>query len=419
MTADFILGCKFCTEPILDKYKPRKYCSTKCYHNATRKKYLCVICGIQVFRDDGHNIRKTCSDKCYSILASKYFDKSSHGILSLKECPREQFIELMWEKASVIAIAQQFGVSRDTVYLYMKEHEIEKFDGKSIPRRLQLSEEAKSFIDGLILSDGHIVRHKLSGHVNLKTPFEEYAKYVCDKLQNYGIVSNVHKQVRKNFYLFGKFITSKVFYAVDTWSYENFLNEHNRWYIKGKTQNENKYVKIVPRDFRSNPTSWNMAYIGDGCIYKNKKRKIDTEITISTNCFTYDEVSFLKNKLNDVGIRSMIKNTERENQYVLNMHRDSKNFLKFIGDYPCDFFKYKWTDLQYIDCIDCKKSFLLKNTRTLRCEQCLLTKDIKKQCSKCRILFRVKNTKNELCYNCYRKDNGRYGYAKNMTEFLP
>ncbi len=218
---------------------------------------------------------------------------------------------------------------------------------------IELNQEQKEIIDGLMLGDGYI--GKEYGNINCrfgitqKRDSVEYLEDLSTKIQSNKIIYSYNSNQSK-----------KIFPRVTLYTRRHkFWTEQRKvWYPNNK--------KIVPFDINITPTILLHWFICDGCCVYNQICSA-LRVKLATNCFTFNEVELLNNKLHQINIQSTIHNTKQG--YTINLNNQRcHNFFKYIGECPYKCFQYKWdhynnfkSSLKYCKC-GCNKT--IKKTST-------------------------------------------------------
>ena len=238
-------------------------------------------------------------------------------------------------------------------------------------------------IDGELLGDGCITRQNLRNKTyyifTYQTVNEQYARYLHSIIsQKIKSLSKVYiGQNKKVHYINNKLVVNNVFYAL-RFAHKVFQSFYNRWYISGH--------KKVPCDLLLSPTICLHWYIGDGTICARSS----SVITLCTQSFKENEIDFLIQQLNSIGLRATkcLYNKLKQQFIMRIICGHALNFLSFIGQSPVTSYAYKWDTNGY-----------QKHTSFCPCGQVFYfyacSNRWKQYCSeKCRILY--KNRRNYL-----------------------
>lgn len=199
-----------------------------------------------------------------------------------------------------------------------------------------LNIEILSIIYGSLLGDGHAEK-RLNGKGTRISFYQEsshtdYLLYLHSLIANLGYCNTNIPKIFTRLSKKGKIIKCIRF---STWTYDQFNNIHQAWYIK----KDNQIIKILPRNISHYLTPLALAIwiMNDGGI-SGKGLKI------ATNNFTYDEIKILNSLLFDkYKIKSSIHKTGKDNQYNLYILSESMSILtKIVKPYIISSMKYKF-----------------------------------------------------------------------------
>lgn len=223
------------------------------------------------------------------------------------------------KKKSAIQIAKELKCSDGVIRHHLKKHDI-GIRGLSeacslvVQRHRKIDLNATDYIDGLLLSDGHLVRLNWSTGYTQTCKFREWLKHIVNELLKSGIEGAIYKfQKGGKYYHF-------------LWTrYYSGLNElHDRWYSNGK--------KHVPEDIELTPRCVANWYMGDGSLS-------DRAALFRQTAFEYEEMQNLSEKLNKViGVNSHV----RKNKTIYIPVKDTPKLLKYIEPFKLPCFDYKW-----------------------------------------------------------------------------
>lgn len=183
-----------------------------------------------------------------------------------------------------------------------------------------ITDEARDYIDGLILSDANIQRgtsHATRLCQTFSARYGEWSNKIKEDLGKLGIKSRITKQ------RYFDRRTNKIYRTLllQTKFYPQFHEFRNRWYSNGK--------KIVPHDLNLNNIVIKNWFLGDG------GRPHET-IQLSTDNFDEDSVNILLVKLEELGYKF------RYTSGRLHLYKKSsvKEFIELVGEVP-SCFSYK------------------------------------------------------------------------------
>lgn len=179
------------------------------------------------------------------------------------------------------------------------------------------------FLEGCILGDGHLARHKNARLIyNCKEP--EFVDYVSDYMENLGIGGTIN--IKPNGYGTG------VTYQFSSHVSPILTHMHNEWYFSGR--------KALPRFFTLTPTIANIWYCGDGGFDSDKGYL--RQIAIAVHCFSVPERELLTSELCQVGLRARLRGA-----MIYITKRSIPDFLDWIGPPPTSCYEYKWRYFDY------------------------------------------------------------------------
>jgi len=199
-----------------------------------------------------------------------------------------------------------------------------------------------SVFDGMMLSDGFLEKAAKNARFKLSCKHEEFAKVFQQRSGSFNWTEptcrDIHDKRTEKIYKSWR-LTSKVD--------ERLTKEYQRWYPEGK--------KIVPKDITLDKSTLLWWYLGDGSLYRKKSRPNYRRIVLCTQGFTFEDVNFLKAKLEElIGTDSIYI---EENQIVIG-RKALCNFIKIIGlKSPVSCYEYKFDFGPYIDENYWEKSF--------------------------------------------------------------
>ena len=249
---------------------------------------------------------------------------------------KEELAQAVAEGLRGPELAERFGVSRSIIYKCCKAYGIKLKIGangeklsKRMANRVDLSEEAKSFLDGELLGDSNLAAQcPYSARIVRSCKYKEALEWFANELKRYGIEQSGcifrNEHIRKGSVVVVWVYKSRYYQELAAW--------RKRFYPEGK--------KRVPPDIRLNPISLRQWYIGDGEIWN--VRGCSSKIQLCTDSFPKEDVLFLVARLKDLGFRASYYKSR--NRIIINA-KSVKDFLDFIG--PCpkrleSFYGHKW-----------------------------------------------------------------------------
>ena len=226
--------------------------------------------------------------------------------------------------------------------------------------------EAREYLDGLMLGDGHILYS--NGSISA-TAYQQSCKYknwldiISKDLYEYGIINTVDN---------GKLRTGgknakdgSMTYRLWTNNYIEFKEMHDRWYKKDYNVDEYPttrwhldersgeyyaWKKIVPKDICLSPACVANWYLGDGTVSQKKdysklfKKLYNNgyQLIISTDDFIRKDTIFLADLLSEVlGISCGVQKNGRIGIYS---KTGISIFLNYIRNYKIDCYSKKFPD---------------------------------------------------------------------------
>jgi len=219
----------------------------------------------------------------------------------------------------------------------------------------ELIPKIKPYIDGLLLSDGHIQNHRNINRAYIYVQScsnREWLDIICNDFFSFGIFSSVGNKIIRNTGWSNK--NGNVLYQLYTNinSYVYFKEQSERWYRKWyDIDNYNKYFwhkdetgdyfiwkKVIPRDIELSQEFLANEYLGDGSI--NNTRGNAFQIQLSTYSFLRDDVVLLSDKIDErLDIKSSV--TSR-NAIIITKRRSVLEFLNYIKEYEISCYAYKF-----------------------------------------------------------------------------
>ncbi len=188
--------------------------------------------------------------------------------------------------------------------------------------------QLRSYIDGLMLSDGNIVvRNNSAGYYRQNCHYKEWLVDISNKLSLYDIEVLVdNKPTLKSSVYKGRVIKGSV-YNLRTHNYSEFVDMWKRWYSNN--------FKIIPRDIDLTPECVSNWYLGDGCTSRGSGL-----LSLSTKGFIEEDVDFICDKLNN--ILDISFHIDKSNCVMTYKLRNRKIFLNYIKDYIPSCYSYKF-----------------------------------------------------------------------------
>ena len=215
--------------------------------------------------------------------------------------------------------------------------------------------EAREYLDGLMLSDGHIppVKYGGTGLYRQSCEHKSWLDKINEDLYEYGIECRVDD---------GRLITGgfspeggSIAYSLRTRYYVEFKEMHDKWYIKWyDIDNYNKHFwrkdkdgeyfiwqKIVPRDICLSPVCLANEYFGDGWTSKQTHHN-GYHTVLATNGYLREDTLFLADLLSEtLNIKCGVNKAGAIGIYT---QTDISTFLNYIKDYRVDCYSKKFPE---------------------------------------------------------------------------
>jgi hypothetical protein len=155
-------------------------------------------------------------------------------------------------------------------------------------------------------------------------------------IQHYYDQDNFFTKIRD--FQQGKYFTSEL----SSPSTYEIGEQRKRWYPNG--------IKIVPKDLKLNAAVIAFWMQGDGDAGKGGKNGNSVTVNFSTNSFTFDDVTFLRDQLQELKIEANLK-LKRGKEHLISISKASeiKKLMDMIKPYILGCFQYK---IQYPNLID-------------------------------------------------------------------
>lgn len=219
---------------------------------------------------------------------------------------------------SSIEIAKMCNCNKRNILYQMQKTGIGRRARQDQPNYVNITRELEEMLEGELLGDGNLIKHGRGARYQHSNKYPFYIGWLFNKFMNCGIGWN-EKVYSAN-------TPWGTVYMGRTWTYRDLVKLQERFYPNGK--------KIVPTDIELTPTILKHWYIGDGCFYTRKRGNYhEKSITMATNGFTYDEVEFLTDELNKLGIKANLNHSQG---YTIVVYKKSaiQKFFNYIGDCP-------------------------------------------------------------------------------------
>lgn len=223
--------------------------------------------------------------------------------------------------------AEMLGVGRGKVAYILKKHDVATRSvsyGNHLRHKNSCDlSKVRDVLIGNLLGDGSVLsQSKYSAYFSLDTIHPEYAEHLI----------NVYEQAELEIYTYMREYPEKTWqdnHIVQSKAYPSLLEIRKKWYPNGK--------KIVPRDLELTPRICLYWYLDDGC---NKKTG---GIILHTNGFTYNDVEFLVDKLEELGIEGNFRMNKTQNRPTIYISKkESVKFLEMLPYPNLECFDYKF-----------------------------------------------------------------------------
>ena len=201
---------------------------------------------------------------------------------------------------------------------------------------IKINDYLVDYIDGLLLSDGHISRRNVyTGRYMQPCKDFSWLSIISEYFSLYGVVSIISKEhIHKDH---GNF--NNITFDLSTLSYVELIDFHNRWYIPYYYEDKDgyekfRYKKIVPSDINLTPGCVANWYLGDGHLHKDKRYITAYTLSIATMGFTKDDIFFLSDKINL--LLDINSNVSKDGKIFISTRSEIISFLDYIKgcEYP-------------------------------------------------------------------------------------
>ena len=214
--------------------------------------------------------------------------------------------------------------------------------------------ETRDYLDGLMISDGHIhCANSMTGYYHQLCKEKKWLDKINEDLYEYGVESKVNN---------GRLCIGdwqpdggSLSYSIQTCSYIEFNEVHDRWYKPWyDIDNYSKYFwhkdedgeyfiwqKVVPKDICLSPECVANWYLGDGSTTKKTYRD-GYQTQLATNGFLREDVEFLLELLSEV--LDIKCGVNKRKVIQISSQANIITFLNYIKDYEVDCYAYKFPD---------------------------------------------------------------------------
>jgi len=271
--------------------------------------------------------------------------RSETAFYRSKECYRppyqeEDIVASYLTGKSCYDVGEVFGCSWSTVRNILIKRGVALRDSGSYAvsdRRTTLTAEHRQIIDGLLLGDGCVRRHKnaVTACMSVTTVEEEFANHLVAGLP---LNLRINSEEACQRIIRGKAYNCKKSYRIYS-TVDLSLNEYrNRWYPNS--------TKVIPVDLKLTPISIKYWFYGDGTTTYRKYKNVDdayVSLAFCTNGFTVPDCELLIQKLLTAsGVRFGINYNKGQPVLVCRDIDSVNRFFDFIGDCGVACYQYKW-----------------------------------------------------------------------------
>jgi len=243
--------------------------------------------------------------------------------------------EYVIRKKSMKEIARELGIHYKIVSNLLKQYDIPIRNVNEAVSSVsnfyhKLSDYFRQVLDGSLTKPKSLNSNSCYQHTDKHKNYIEWLRqqFIDESLECGKIYEKEYKKLNAKAYCFS------------TRRYPCLTEQYYRWYSDSK--------KIIPDDLKLTPTVVLHWYIGDGSLIKPSKGK--PFIHFATNCFTFEEVNFLVDQLNELGLKAYLRTgteyrTKRKFPYIVLSVKSTLDFFDFIGSCPEPIkqdYNYKW-----------------------------------------------------------------------------
>lgn len=235
-----------------------------------------------------------------------------------------------------------------TVYQRLKKANVVLRDRKTatklrVNKHFSWTKDLHALVDGLLLGDGGLERSKEGGEARLYLrqsmihyPWVDQTKAALEEVKVTGNISIAPCTGR---WLNDQWIKGEDTYTLKTKRYVQFTKEWRRWYRENARNGDD--LKIIPKNVRLTPISLAYWFCGDGV-------KGNNSLSFCTNGFTWDEVDFLRFRLNAIyGWKcGVTRHTNNRPMMSICTGAHYREFLALVEPFVPSCFRYK---MYYLD----------------------------------------------------------------------
>lgn len=251
----------------------------------------------------------------------------------------QQVVDL-YQTKSIRTVAKETGLPKETVRkIIHAAGATRKNTGMPIAMHAERANRCgtikpvlRDFLDGLVISDGHLRSSSVSAKYQQDCVHEEWLRAIKKTFSEHNIQSRVSPSMRDGV---------QDGFALRTLAYHELRAEHSRWYPDG--------VKRVPHDINfSSPALWKNWIMGDGTLDADCNT-----LRLCTDDFLVDDIEWMLERILQCGYCFkkvfMGKAVSGKPKYRLSLNGRSAiiDLFQFVGscDVPC--FNYKWPKQSY------------------------------------------------------------------------
>lgn len=239
--------------------------------------------------------------------------------------------------------AKILNMSFYSIRYNLHKYNIKKLKNTNLPN---MTKEQLEIINGSLLGDGSLknvrnTNNNCSFVKSQRIDRKEYLQWHFDKLIPYSSsISEKAVKLKFNYYSDRN---------LEKYSYSNYFITHHhsffrdlsyKWYKNSNGIFEiknNQVIKIIPNDLELTPLSLSIWFCDDGCADKKLHN-----CTLSTNCFSFEEVDFLISLLKKNFNLTCTMKTSRNQPIIFIPVNSYNDFMSIINPYMIwDCYKYK------------------------------------------------------------------------------
>jgi hypothetical protein len=213
-----------------------------------------------------------------------------------------------------------------------------------INKNIKITQKLSDYIDGLLLSDGHLSKRIGIKRINTRLSVKQCKrrKKWLYKIQSYLLKCNVQSNIyfdKPRTAIDPKNPNKKIIgtgnFCLETKNYPTFNEIHERWYHNKK--------KIVPINLKLSPIMVANWYLGDGSFFPEKRH---ARVKLCTCAFSKKEILFLIKQIKKTIKITHIRMTEDDYCIIILSQNDVMRFINYIPQQfkiPPFRYKFKWS----------------------------------------------------------------------------